>query len=583
MKKRAMKKCRKNERGAVLVSVLLISILLLAAGSVLLLEAALNSANVTDATAEQQAYYAAESGIQSVLNVLRGNVPPSPLFDTSQAATAPVNRIDFKKAINLSYSNASGDTSTSPRLSRWMTYSSTATDRVTLGVPSAGTYDAFNGFAYSVTVSDPDNVSNSLTFRTSGNIGGAGTSKTFGNGANTTLVTYTAKATTTLNVSGGSAATDFGIFTVIGTGAGAMVDRTRFVITVFMTAPYNVTKEIRGYLEPGASAGTMNILYDSKTFVLSGSQLTVTTPNDTYISQPNADPARFGFLVPGAVGGVNVINGSMTAPEPTRLLVKSTGYGPRNAKKTLEAVVQKNFFNGLSSPATLLLVGGGVCSVFNPGSSATMEYSGNDVASTMFIPPIGTTNDALLGDIMDSVDGRPPHPFNGDVIGVPSNVSSEMPFWLQTATNLNSTMMDLKSVAQSSGRYFNSSTAVTGGIGNNTTATGITYKEGDFEYTGDGGGLLIVTGKLTLKGNFNFNGLILVTGAQGIDRLGAGTGILQGNIIVAPYDPANLSAGFSCPQYDLSGGGNSTITYNSSSIANGMTAVSNFVLGVAEK
>ena len=577
------KRCRKNERGAALVSVILISLLLLAAGSVLLLEASMNTANVTDATAEQQAYYAAESGIQATLNVLRGNVPPSPLFDDTKPATDPVNRIDFKKAINLAYSNLNGDSSTNPRLSRWLTYSSTNTDRVTLGT-NGGTYNPSAGFAYSVTVSDPDNTTGSITFRTSGSINGAGTSITFGSGGNTTTVSYTNKATTTLSVSGGSANTDFGTFTVSDTGTKAIVARTRFVITVFMTAPYSTTKEIKGYIEPGATRGTVNFLYDSKSYDVSGSIMTLVTPNDTYISEPDATPRRFGFLVPGAANGINVLNGSMTPAEPIRLLIRSTGYGPRNARKQLEAVVQKNFFNGLSSPATLLLVGSGNCSIFAPGSSTNTEYSGNDVVSTQYIPPIGTTDNTLLAAVNNSIDGNPPHPFNGDIIGEASNVSGEMPFWLQNPTNLHNTLMDLKSVANSSGRYFPVGVNPTDGIGNVLTAKGITYKEGDFVLDNtDGGGILVVTGQLTLKGNFSFNGLIIVTGAEGINRDGGANGTIQGNVIIAPYNPANLSGGFLCPKYNLNGGGTCDITYNSSSVANGQTAVSNFVLGVAEK
>lgn len=578
-KQTIQKRCRKNERGAALVSVILISLLLLAAGSVLLLEASMNTVNVTDATAEQQAYYAAESGIQATINVLRGNVPASPLFDTTKPATDPVNRIDFKKAINLAFSNSNGDGATNARLSRWLTYSTTSTDRVTLGLASGATYDPLSGFAYNVTVSDPDNTTGSITFRTSGSINGAGSSIIIGSGGNTAIVTYNSKPTTTLNVSGGSANTDFGNFRVI--KVGSPTGRMRFVITVFMTAPYNTTKEIRGWVE--ADSGSVNFLYDSKTFNFSGSQITLVTPNDTYISQPNATPRRFGFLVPGDASGINILNASMTPAEPIRLLVRSTGYGPRNARKQLEAVVQKNFFNGLSSPATLLLVGSGSCAVFNPGSSNVTNYSGNDVASTEYLPPIGTTNPALLVDVTASVNGQQPHPFNGNVYGDPADVSGDLPFWLQSATNLHNTLMDLKSVAQSSGRYFANGVAPTGGIGNVTTAKGITYKEGDYEYSGDGGGILVVTGKLTFEGSFNFNGLIIVTGAQGINRSGGGNGILQGNIVVAPYNPSNLSAGFLCPKYDLSGGGNSTIVYNSSSVANGLTAVSNFVLGVAEK
>ncbi|MGC2235492.1 MAG: hypothetical protein WA584_04995 [Pyrinomonadaceae bacterium] len=584
MKKRAIsKKGRESERGAALVTVLLISLLLLAAGSVLLLEASLNTVNVTDATAEQQAYNAAESGIQSALDVLRGNVPASPLFDTSKPATDPVNRIDFKKAINLSYSNAGGDTSTDARLSRWITYSATNPDRVTLGTTTTGatTYNPASGFAYSIAISDPDNTTNVITYRTSGSINGAGSSITFGSGSNSTVVSYVPKPTTVLDVSSGSANTDFGKFAVVKTGSAA-ITRTRFVITVFMTAPYNSYKEIRGYIEAGSPPGNVNFLYDSKIFNFNGSTMTINTPDNNYISQPNSTPRRFGYLVSGVVGN-NDLLGSMTPAEPIRLLIRSTGYGPRNAKKQLEAIVQKNFFNGLSSPATLLLIGGGVCSVFNPGSSNATEYSGNDVASTAYIPPIGTTDNALLTQVNDSVDGSPPHPFNGDVIGEASNVSGELPFWLQTAANLHSTMMDLKSVATASGRYFASGVPVTGGIGNVSTAKGITYIDGNFSYGGSGGGILVVTGTLTLNGGFDFNGLIIVTGTGGVVRNGGGNGNLQGNIIIAPYNPANTAGGFLCPKYDLSGGGNSTIQYNSSSVANGQTAVSNFVLGVAEK
>jgi type II secretory pathway component PulK len=56
-------KCRKNERGAALITVLMISFLLIVAAAALLFAASANTSDVTDATAEEQAYYAAESGI----------------------------------------------------------------------------------------------------------------------------------------------------------------------------------------------------------------------------------------------------------------------------------------------------------------------------------------------------------------------------------------------------------------------------------------------------------------------------------------------------------------------------------------
>jgi hypothetical protein len=68
---------RRNERGAALICVLLISALLLSAGGVLLLTTSLSATNAIDATAEMQAYYAAEAGLQRTLNIVRSNDIPA--------------------------------------------------------------------------------------------------------------------------------------------------------------------------------------------------------------------------------------------------------------------------------------------------------------------------------------------------------------------------------------------------------------------------------------------------------------------------------------------------------------------------
>ena len=104
---------RKNEKGAAMVMVLLISLLLLTASTGLLMESSMNTQNVSDATAEQQAYNAAESGLQSTINVLRGY---------SEYQKSGTDKISFRKAVSPATSNAAGDSSTTPRLSRWLTY-----------------------------------------------------------------------------------------------------------------------------------------------------------------------------------------------------------------------------------------------------------------------------------------------------------------------------------------------------------------------------------------------------------------------------------------------------------------------------
>ncbi|MCB1024839.1 MAG: hypothetical protein KDB79_10640, partial [Acidobacteria bacterium] len=315
------------------------------------------------------------------------------------------------------------------------------------------------------------------------------------------------------------------------------------------------------------SVGSVKLDFDSQDLDLMGSQITL-----------NSDP-----LTPTAPSlispGTTILSGTVTPAQPIRLLVRSVGYGPRGAQKILEAVVQKNFFNGLSAPATLTLIGSTSAFHFDAGQSQNVTYSGNDVVSDVMIPPIGTSNGQNLNAVNANLSGSSN---KADVIGTPADVSSEMPFWLQTSSNLDSILQSLKNVAKSSGRYYPSGTTPPN-VGNNANATGITFAEGDLDLNGSGGGILIVTGNLTLRGNFDFNGLIIVTGSEGVVRKGGGNLLLKGNIVVAPYDPNNVAAGFSSPKYDISGGGVSTITYNSSSTGNGLTAISNFVLGVAEK
>ncbi len=583
-------KTRKNEEGAAMVMVILISFLLLVACVGVLLESSLNSANVTDAVAEQQAYYAAESGIQSALNVLRGNTTPlvasaetSPdywansfnplnLIETrasAQASPSPTpDRIDFRKAVSTAASNYANDPSGKPRLSRWLKYNYTSTgssfpDRIKVG---SGNESAFN-----LDITDPDKTGDIISFKTKGGIYDPSTtspgwkSSIIVGGA---TISYVPTIKNNLDVTSGSKDTDFGSFTVV--GSGTLAEDVRFQIVVDMTAPYTTSRVISGWILKGTiSSATQTVVeFSSPASVIMGSTFSI------------KDLDNFNKMT---FAGSKVINGNVTQSEPTRLVIKSTGYGPRGAKKQLATVVQKNFFNGMTAPATLTLVGPPSSSngsfAFSAGSSQNVTYSGDDIASNVLIPSIGTTNDANLDSVFANLGGRSR---KADIIGYPSNVNPEMPFWLQSTQNLNATIEALKTVAKSSGRYYSTGQSPSN-FGNSANATGITFVDGNVSYSGSGGGILVVTGKLTLHGGFDFNGLIIVTGGEGVQRSGGGNGLLQGNTVIAPYNPSNLNAGFMAPKYDISGGGNSTIRYNSSSLANGMTAVSNFILGVAEK
>ncbi len=615
---------KENEKGSAMVMALLVSFLLLIASAGLMMETSRNTANVTDVIAEQQAYNAAESGIQAAAHVLRcqkndspgcANVVANPLLDPSKPATDPANQINYIKALNPAMSNAVGDTTGIPRLSRWMPYNDLGvTGRVTLD-SNGPTYTASNGYAYSLAISDPDNTGSNVSIAVTGKLfdadSGNPTQKTYYNTDPITGLTtgalrirYTPPpALVNWNLGGGPIPSPyFGTFTVsrpaiagLSINPGATIPAmNRFEMTIRMTTPYNATKTMRGWIRTTSNPGDLpRITFDSQTVTLVGSAMALDFNGTSWISpQIISTGSPIGYDA-GTVLGDNVIAGSMTPPEPIRLVLISTGYGPRGAKKELHAIIQKNFFNGLTAPAALTLVGPASTTDpvtnfhFNAGSSAVVTYSGVDEVSTDIIPPIGTTDPSNLDLVETYLAGGTSPPFNGNVQGTASNVSSELPYWLQSPANLDAEMQRLAITARPY-RFFPSGTTPAS-FGNNVTGQGITFCDGNVEFTGDGGGLLIVTGKLTLKGNFNFKGLIIVTGAGGIERNGGGSGTITGNVVVAPYvssrieDTSPIGATFLAPQYGMDGGGNSTLVYNSASVQNGLLAVSNFVLGVMEK
>ncbi len=591
-----------------MVMVLLMTFLLLAACMGVLLGAAVNTSNVTDAISEQQAYYAAESGIQSAVNVLRRNVAPNPLLDSTKSASHPNNKIDYYRAVKNDSSNKPGDTSANPRLSRWLDYNYTPPgesnpDRVTIG---DGTYNPMSGSAFSVTVSNPDNPAKILDLTVTGSVGNAGaTSKTYDKKGGflglqivgTTTVEYVAANThTTVNSReiDSNSNLDLGSFKITATGEGATVTDTPFEITVKMTAPAQATVRLKGTIKSGVvtsvSVGDLKIAFETPipsligVFLIPGTQIT-----------PNAPNVNNGVTKLVNNSGLSANSGiKIVLSPPRRLLIRSVGYGPKGARKVMEAIVRRDNFDGLI-PAAVTLVGSLTDSVFKSSNNnfQQVSYSGSDPLSNAKSPYIGTVGSmngsgGLLSGLLSgltntlnlssaacpgcSTDGGSPAPVAAD----------ETPDFLKSAANLDKTINELKETAKSQGRYYPTGTTPTD-FGNNSDGTGITFIDGDGILSGSGGGTLIVTGKLTLDKTFDFNGTIFVTGQSGVRRTGNGVGSIQGNLVVAPYKATDLNDGFLPPKYDITGGTVSSVLYTANGLLLGSNNYSTIIVGVVEK
>ena len=147
-----------NERGAALITALMVATLVLAAGGALILTTGMSATTSIDATAEMQAYYGAEAGLQQTLNALRGNLSPI-------NGVAAGTKLTFRNAVTRNKTNASTDPTTALfpfRLSGWLQYNYTSAgsayaDRVKVS-PTDNTYNPLTGVAFKVESIDPDNT-----------------------------------------------------------------------------------------------------------------------------------------------------------------------------------------------------------------------------------------------------------------------------------------------------------------------------------------------------------------------------------------------------------------------------------------
>jgi hypothetical protein len=104
----------------------------------------------------------------------------------------------------------------------------------------------------------------------------------------------------------------------------------------------------------------------------------------------------------------------------------------------------------------------------------------------------------------------------------------------------------------------------------------ITFIDGDVSVgpTDSGSGTLVVTGTLTIDGNADWDGLILVIGVGQVLRSGGGSGNISGAIVVADVagpdsifgNSDDCQNGFESPDFTVNGNGNSNVEYCSTAL-----------------
>ena len=562
---------RASERGAALITVMLISMLLLLAGGALIMVTSMSASNAADATAESQAYYAAESGLQGVLGVLRGNFAPNPL-----SATAADNKISFRNALKSNTSNKSG--TGTPNLSRWLNYDGTYTDRVVI----SDNYAPMSGMAYTVEgLVDPDS-SDAITFSTSGAFDNSSSSKSFPTSSPNFTLTYTPLSSTAVSTGGYTGSSNLGSLTVTPTSGGnwsTTLTNEPFNLTITQTSPWTSSSVIKCTITGTVSraAGTVVVAL----------ALTFPAPSNELAGVIYAPQT----LVSITSSSATTLPVTITAPEPLRLLVKVKGYGPRNAVKRMQMLVSRSAFDYKASGAITLRSADDntTAMTFNAGSSSQYQYNGNDNSGGANLPAFTVTSTPDY----NLINGLPAAQVFGNPAAQKVPVSTLAGFLQTTDGQLGARgVVDaLRTAAQNQrtpgctgtaaqcDRYF-ASGETPSDFGASYTNGLLTFVDGDVDLPPQGGaGMLVVTGTLTLNGSSSFDGLILVLGGGRLVRTGGGNGTSLGAAVVASF---GASGGFTAPTFNSNGSGNSTIHYDSDWVRRALTTAGPVVLGVSE-
>lgn len=245
-------------------------------------------------------------------------------------------------------------------------------------------------------------------------------------------------------------------------------------------------------------------------------------------------------------------------------------------------------------PAALTLAG--PLSTVNVDNSNNWYINGTDQCGVQNVPAVGTVAENTGNQAQ--MDAQATQSMNNFINAIPSQRDHYY-------TGVDGCSPDVQNVNHLSDQMFNTVDGLQGlvksveGAATNTYGTNpstpdigcfscspqrqrVTVVQGDMSLSStDGYGILLVTGKLTLSGDFSFHGLVLVIGQGEIDENGGGNGGIVGGMVLAkigdnsgcgvaggncystnPTDQ-NLLQHLGAPVWNYPGGGANGFNYNS--------------------
>jgi hypothetical protein len=291
---------------------------------------------------------------------------------------------------------------------------------------------------------------------------------------------------------------------------------------------------------------------------------------------------------------------NLLTAKPVRIIVTSTGYGPRGARKTLSMMLHANGLD-IDVPAALVLRGHDNATTnltIDLGNSNAKTYSGLDNAGLQSAKPALAISGHDVSTVQAAYAAKPGTVSNPkfNVLDLPNDPAPAgttkvpTPWFLKTANNARAFLAQAETLANScaapavpgfactkKGVVLNSLSGSAGSAG----APQFTIIKGDCSLDG-GAGLLIVEGTLYFNGpGPNFDGIILVLGQGRLLKQGGGNRDIFGSIMVARF---GATGDFLEPTFDYNGGGGSTnLQYDSRNALDAVVLAAPIVLGVAEK